>query len=535
MCSEFFVAAGFPWLSFNNAMCFYQLSQRAAVSLFLFTALAAGESNIFAAAPENTGGGGAPENSVVKIFASIRYPDLYKPWAKQAAVEVVGAGVVIEGKRILCTAYNVLYASQVQIQGNQSGDRVAATVEFAAPGINLAVLKLDDEKFFDTHPALARSAKLPAIKQGVAVYGYPEAGNNLGDTKAAVAHIEFAPYSSSVGGLRIQVDRGIDPGSSGGPAIADGKMIGLAFTRTGAGETTGYLIPADEIDYFLQDIADGHYDGKPAMWDDIQSIENPALRTFLKLDSAVRGVIVRKPDKADADYPLKAWDVITKIGDAAVDDQGMVTLEGNLRVRFHYLVQKTARQGKVPLTVIRAGKELQVSVPVSTQRPLVIPELDGSYPPYFIYGPLVFTTASSQFLNGLTRDPRTAMSTMTVLAALGSPLVMRIADKQAFPGERLVVVASPFLSHKVSVGYSNPAGLVVKSVNGTPIKNLNHLVEVLRDCKDEFVAIEFDARLGETPVFRRTDMLKATDAILADSSIRDQGSPDTLAIWHGKP
>jgi S1-C subfamily serine protease len=469
------------------------------------------------------------------VFASVRYPDLYKPWAKQAAADVIGAGVVIEGKRILCTAYNVLYASQVQIQGNQSGDRVTATVELAAPGINLAVLKLDDEKFFETHPALSRSPTLPAIKEGVVIYGYPEGGNNLGNTKASVAHIEFAPYSSSVGGLRIQVDRGIDAGSSGGPAMAGGKMIGLGFTRTGAAETAGYIIPAEEIDYFLQDIADGHYDGKPAMWDDIQSIENSALRSFLKLDDAVRGVVVRRPDSADSNYPLKAWDVITKIGDTPVDDQGMVKLEGNLRVRFHYLVQKTAKQGKLPLTIVRSGKELQVSLPVSTQRPLVIPELDGSYPSYFIYGPLTFATATSQYLNGMTRDPRTALNTMTVLAAVGNPLLTRIADRQAFPGERLVMVASPFFPHKVSAGYSNPAGLVVRSVNGTRIKNLNHLVEVLRDCKDEFVAIEFEARVGETPVFRRTDMLKATDEILADNGIRTQGSPDVLAIWNAKP
>jgi len=187
------------------------------------------------------------------------------------------------------------------------------------------------------------------------------------------------------------------------------------------------------------------------------------------------------------------------------------------------------------LTVVRAGKEAQIVLPVSAERPLVIPELDASYPSYFIYGSLAFTSATSQFLNGLIRDPRTGLNTMTVLAALGDPIVTRMADKPAFPGERFVVVAAPLFPHKVSTGYLNPTGSVVKRVNGTPIKNLNHLVEVLRDCKDEFVTFEFDTRLGETPVFRRTDMLKATGEILADNSIRDQGSPDTLAIWNGKP
>ena len=57
----------------------------------------------------------AIENSVVKVFATMRYPDPFKPWTKQAPSEVPASGVVIEGKRILTNAHVVLYASQVQI------------------------------------------------------------------------------------------------------------------------------------------------------------------------------------------------------------------------------------------------------------------------------------------------------------------------------------------------------------------------------------------------------------------------------------
>jgi S1-C subfamily serine protease len=80
------------------------------------------------------------ENSVVKIFATVRYPDLSKPWSMRAPEEVTGSGVVIEGKRILSNAHVVLYASQVQIQTSRAGDKISATLEAAAPGIDLAVL-----------------------------------------------------------------------------------------------------------------------------------------------------------------------------------------------------------------------------------------------------------------------------------------------------------------------------------------------------------------------------------------------------------
>ena len=33
-------------------------------------------------------------------------------------------------------------------------------------------------------------------------------------------------------------------------------------------------------------------------------------------------MVVHAPDRADADYPLKEWDLITKIGDHEIDNVG---------------------------------------------------------------------------------------------------------------------------------------------------------------------------------------------------------------------
>jgi hypothetical protein len=107
-------------------------------------------------------------------------------------------------------------------------------------------------------------------------------------------------------------------------------------------------------------------------------------------------------------------------------------------------------------------------------------------------------------------------------------------DLQAFEGERLVVISSPLFPHKLAQGFSNPVTEVVKSVNGVAIKNLNHLVEVLRDCRDPMICIEFDNRGGESLVFPRAEMVAATEEILTDNGVRSQGSPDTMAVWNAK-
>jgi len=473
------------------------------------------------------------ENSVVKIFSTMRYPDPYRPWTKRSPSEATGTGVVIKGKRILTNAHVVGYASQIQIQANQAGDKLSATVEFLAPGIDLAVLKLSDESFFDTHPALAMTTNLPDIKDTVMAYGYPEGGNSLSITKGIVSRIEFATYGHYVGGLRIQIDAAINPGNSGGPAVVGDKMMGLCFSHLGNADNIGYIIPCEEIALFLDDVADGHYDGKPGISDEFQTLENPALRPFLKCDKSVEGMIVSQPFRHDAAYPLKEWDIITRIGDIPVDDQGMIKLGPNLRVHFVYEVQKLTHDDKVPLTVVRGGMELKIDLPVLRKRPQVVVDLENTYPSYFICGPVVFSPATQEFARALVGGENNDRW-IGLLAYTGNPLLTRLSDKPAFDGEQLVLVPSPFFPHKLVEGYGPPYFQIVKTINGVAVKNLNHLVELLRDSQDEFITIAFMSRASETLVFPRKELIASTDEILTDNGIRSQGSADTMAVWNAK-
>jgi len=473
----------------------------------------------------------AIENSVVKVFATMRYPDPFKPWTKQAPSEVTASGVVIEGRRILTNAHVVLYASQVQIQANAAGDKVAATVVAVAPGIDLAILQLDDAAFFDRHPPLPRAGKLPRIKDAVLAYGFPTGGNSLSITKGIVSRIEFVAYNYPVSGLRIQVDAAINPGNSGGPAVAGDKMIGLAFSKLGGDtQNIGYIIPNEEVELFLKDVAEGRYHGKAAMYDELQTLENPALRDYLKLDKSVEGMVVHRPYKTDASYPLKEWDVLTRIGNTPIDNQGMIKLDKDLRVSFAYLVQHLANDDKVPMTIVRAGKSMQIQLPVSAEHPTLVTDLRGGYPSYFIYGPLVFSTATWQLLSNLENNA----GLLRILGAVKSPLITRALDPPDAETEEFVVISSPFFPHKLANGYSNPAGSVVYSINGTHVRSLKHLVAVLRDLKDPFVTIEFDQKGNEALVFARAAMLAATDEILTDNGVRAQGSPNMLAVWQEK-
>jgi len=160
---------------------------------------------------------------------------------------------------------------------------------------------------------------------------------------------------------------------------------------------------------------------------------------------------------------------------------------------------------------------------------MLIPSLDGAYPSYFIYGPVVFSR--------MTLEAYPYLRNRGGLGALGmahSPLLTRLGDPPDADHEELVIVASPLFPHRLSKGYDNPAGQVVSTVNGTHIRSLAQLVAVLRDLKDEFVTLEFEGEDGESLVFPRAATLAATENILGDNDVRAQGSPDMLKVWDPK-
>ncbi len=469
-------------------------------------------------------------DSVVKISATMRFPDLTHPWTKQNPQEASGTGVVIDGKRILTNAHVVLYASQLFVESQESSDKIPATVEAVAPGIDLAVIKLDDESFFNKRPPIVRSHDLPQIKDSVLVYGYPTGGATLSVTKGIVSRIEFTGYGEGTSGLRIQVDAAINPGNSGGPALIDGKMVGLIFSKLTQADNIGYIIPAEEIDLFLKDAADGNYDGKPALHDALQTLENEALRAYLGLDKKAQGMVVHTPDPSEPNTPLKPFDLVSRIGGHEIDNVGLVKINDNLRVNFNYFVQKVTKDGKTPLEIVRQGKTMNVQVPVKPSRPFLIQSLKGKYPSYFIYGPLVFSTVTTEFTAAFDRTGRF----YSALALMESPLATRRGDMVKFPGEQLVVVSSSMFPHRLGKGYDNPFTKVVKSINGVPVKNIRHMVELLRDSKEKFTRISFNDQMSETIVFNHQEAVKATDDILSDNGIRQQASEDLAEVWGKK-
>jgi PDZ domain len=98
-----------------------------------------------------------------------------------------------------------------------------------------------------------------------------------------------------------------------------------------------------------------------------------------------------------------------------------------------------------------------------------------------------------------------------------------------------VVVTAPLMQHKISRGYNDPFGSVVAEIDGVKIKNLRHLIEVLRDGHGEFLTIRFCGDYSELLVFRRKAIEAATAELMSENGIPRRGSAELMAVWNAKP
>ena len=462
---------------------------------------------------------------VVRVIVTQRPPNHFQPWTKAPSQEVSGSGFVIEGHRILTNSHVVQYASQIYVQPHQSANKISAKVEVASPEVDLAVLTLEDDAFFASRPAIAMAEGLPQVKSTVNVYGYPVGGEQMSVTEGIVSRLDYGTYNYGTGGLRVQIDAALNPGNSGGPALTDGKLVGVAFSGLTKAENIGYLIPVEEVQLFLGDVADGVYNGKPRLHDQFQTVENAAIRAKLGLRESEGGVMVTRPHDASPAYPLREEDVITHIAGKPLDSASRVEVDGDLKLPFQYLVPKAAKDGKLPVTVLRGGVSMSLAVPVDNHEDLLVPFLRLRYPRYFIYGPFVFSPASREMLGSL------GPLWLATLLQRGDPLIGRVSSRTAFEGQELVVVASPMFPHRLTKGYSAPTMATVESLNDIPVRNLRHLAELLRYLTAEYVEFKFAGHGLETLVFHRREIADATEEILSDNGIRKQASDDLAVIW----
>src|SRR6185436_19332240 len=269
---------------------------------------------------------------------------------------------------------------------------------------------VEDQSFFDKLEPL-EFGELPKVRSTVVTYGYPAGGEEISYTRGVVSRIELQTYvhSGNRSFLTVQTDAAINPGNSGGPVLQDDRVVGVAFQGTPGLENTGFFIPPPVISHFLKDAGDGRYQGFPQAALRVVALQNAAYRAFLKLkDDDIGARVDSVLPIPTTENLIKPDDVVLKIGDFPVGSDSTILYQGN-RFRPSLAFQMAQAGDEVPLKLWREGHEVEVKLPVSVYRDDAAGGYQYTAPPrYYVYGGLVFTPLSLDYMRNLGRNSQDA-------------------------------------------------------------------------------------------------------------------------------
>ena len=462
-----------------------------------------------------TGQAAEPERSVIQIVTYAQQPVWDAPWRFESVRAMGGSGFVIKGKRIMTNAHVVSWGKEVIVRRYQDSRPYVAEVQYVGHDCDLAVLTVKDDGFFD-HLQPLELGDLPKVRSAVVTYGYPAGGEEISYTKGVVSRVELETYAH-IGNRRlltVQTDAAINPGNSGGPVIQDDKVVGVAFQGMPGLENAGFFIPKPIIEHFLKDIENNRYDGFPNAGLRVVALQNPAYRSLLKLPDDNLGAridgILPIPS---AEKVFRIDDVLLRIGEFPVADDGTILYQGN-RLSAALAFQLAQSGESVPVKIWRDGKPMDVSVVVQMyEGDRTAGYQYDTLPRYLVYGGLVFTPLSLDYLRTL---GRAAPSEGTV-GDLYYELYYRRYESPATARPEPIVLAS-VLPDAVNANVAVRGRALVDNINGIKINQLGDVARAFENSTNAYDRIEFTSH-GTFECLDRAEVAKATSRILTTYGI----------------
>jgi len=462
------------------------------------------------------------QNSIVKITATHNHPNFGFPWQRSGIHSVTGSGVIINDGRILTNAHLVADHTLVKVQREGSGSTFIAEVAYVCHSCDLALLKVADTDFFKQSEPLQIDG-LPSLRSRVSVYGFPTGGETISITEGIVSRIEVDFYvHSSDRYLLVQVDAAINPGNSGGPVISDGKIVGIAMQSLEHAENIGYIVPAPIINHFLLDIKDGKLDGFAELDVYVQLIQNKDLRQSLGLSPNSGGMLITGVGRGSSvETRLKPGDVLLEIEGYAIGQDGKVTLDNGLRVESTHLEYLKQMGEKLSVTILRNNKKLHVKIPLESRKMRINNKEYDKTPTYYIFAGLVFQPLSGGYLQANRNMQSSLLSYVPeyTLQGYSKQIPDRIQSKR-----KQVIVLSHVLPDMINDGYKDLEGSVIYSVNDTPVNDMKHLIQLVKNAQEPYLKIVTD--FGNQIIMSKEKAINHHKEILQQYQIFDDRSPD---------
>jgi S1-C subfamily serine protease len=459
--------------------------------------------------------------AMVKIYAAYSEYDYDMPWQISKQGENKGSGCIISKNRVLTNAHVVANSTFIQVKRAGEAKKYIAEVECVAHDCDLAVLKVSDDSFFAGVEPI-EIGDLPRMGDKVAVYGFPEGGDELCITEGIVSRVEYQYYTQSMTYLlSCQIDAAINSGNSGGPVLKDGKIVGIAFETLESGKNIGYMIPVPIINHFLKDIEDGKYHGFPSLEVFSQTMENLSLRLKYHMSNEQTGVLITyvSPGSAVQEI-LRPGDVALSIDGKTIENDATIRFRDNERISANYVIHSKFIGDLIKCRILRDGKikDVEITLKDRIDSTRLVPHMHyDKAPTYYILGGLVFQPLTLNYIK-----------TWEKLADAPNRLVDYYFNGRRSRDRNEVIVLTNILGDKINVGYDNFKNNVVSQINGKKISSMEDLVKAIEFNERKYHVIVDEQ--GNQIVLERSKVSEANQRIFNKYQIRSDRSEDLREI-----
>ena len=419
-------------------------------------------------------------DSLVRIQATSQGSNYRAPWSGGDITSGVGAGFIVNENRIMTNAHVVSNARFLTVSKEGDPKPYPARVVHIAHDCDLALLTVDSPNFFKNTASLEFGG-IPAIESTVSVYGYPIGGDRLSVTRGVVSRIDFQTYTHSGvdSHLAIQIDAAINPGNSGGPVLQDGKVVGVAFQGYSGdvAQNVGYMIPTPVIRRFLKDVEDERYDSYMDLTISYHPLHNHAMRKALGLTDGDLGIFAGNVYGGGvSEGRLQPGDVLLSIDGLPIASDGTVSMDGDA-VEMAEVVERKFKGERVDFEVLRDGKQIQVSIPLTHAWPFSLQANAYNQKPRFVvFGGLVFQPVDANFMSEHNPDDLRLRYYFD-----------HFITQNLYRERQEIVVLSNVLADPVNAYASDFRYEIVDKINDQKIQRIDDVAEAFKKPSDYYV------------------------------------------------
>ena len=429
------------------------------------------------------------ERAIVRILNQAQRGDWYAPWRASGTRQSGGSGFVVEGGLVMTNAHVVSDTRILLIYLTGDPTPHEARVRWVAHDCDLALIEPLEEGLLDGIPPLRIGNGLPKLGSRVETYGYPSGGQRISSTRGIVSRIEMNLYSHS--GLdyhlTVQTDAAINPGNSGGPVLQNGRVVGVAFQAAMGLENVGFFIPTEVVRHFLEDVADGSYDGYPALGATTSNMENEAARRRAGMRPGESGVRVDFVFPASsAEGRLRPGDVILALDGHRIANDATVS-ENGVRLHFGVLLDRHQVGETARALVLRDAERIELRIPMGAYPPLErYANIYDDLPRYYVYAGLVFVRFDREMLKSFGEG----WASQSEKHLLYEFFHRFMAEPERMQREPVVLLRR--LDHPVNANMAWYRNLLVSRVNGKEIRGLEDVIAAIESNEAAYHEFEFE-------------------------------------------